>query len=437
MKTKNMHIIDNKLYIGKFSLEELANEYSTPLYVYDEVGIRDKMNTFKENFKSNRFDCKVVYATKAFLAPRLVRMLMEYDFYADGVSLGDMYLLEKSGFDLKALILHGNNKSDEELITAVNKNVGVIVVDNLGELKRLESIASSLKKEVSTLVRINPGIEAHTHAYIETSLLDSKFGESIYDLAILEKIFNIYKKSKYLKLNGFHAHIGSQIVDGNSFKQLAKKMCSFYKEVQDKYGFELGLLNLGGGFGIKYLDKDTEIDLQVVLKEIIKVVEDEFEMCNNKIKTLMIEPGRSIVGDSGVTLYKVGDTKKTYAGVEYAFVDGGLADNIRPALYDALYSVDVVNRMQSENKKKISIVGKCCESGDIIRKNIEMSEVKPQDIVCVYSTGAYCYSMSMNYNGLVKPAVIFVNNEKVHTVIKRQSLENLISTCVFEEENNE
>ena len=437
MKTKNMNIFDNKLYIGKFALEELANKYSTPLYVYDEVGLRFKMKTFKENFKSNKFDCKVVYATKAFLAPKLIEMLTEFGFYVDGVSLGDIYLLEKSRFDLNGLVLHGNNKSDEELTTAINKNVGLIVVDNLGELKRLEVIASDLGKEVKTLIRINPGIEAHTHAYIETSLLDSKFGESIYDMSLLEKMFDIYKKSKFLKLDGFHAHIGSQIITSDSFKQLAKKMSSFYKEVQNKYDFELGVLNLGGGFGIKYLDEDTEIDLPIVLSEIIKTVEEEFEVGNNKINTLMIEPGRSIVGDSGVTLYRVGGTKKTYAGVEYVFVDGGMADNIRPALYDALYSVDVVNRVESKNKKKISIVGKCCESGDIIRKNVEMSKVKKGDILCVYSTGAYCYSMSMNYNGLTKGAVVFVSDDKVETVIRRQSLEDLISTCVFKEEKNE
>lgn len=436
MKTKNMQIIDNKLYMGRLSLEEIAIKYSTPLYVYDEDGIRYKMNTFKENFKSSMFECKVVYATKAFLAPKIVKMLSELGFYADGVSLGDIYLLEKSGFNLKYLVLHGNNKSDEELISAITKNVGLIVVDSLCELERLEIITKRLGKKVDTLIRINPGIEAHTHAYIETSLLDSKFGESIYDVDVLEKMFDIYKNSKFLKLNGFHAHIGSQIVTSDSFIKLAKKMSAFYKEVQDKYGFELGVLNLGGGFGIKYLDEDSEIDLSKVLKEIIKTVEDEFEMCDNKISTLMIEPGRSIIGDNGITLYRVDGIKKTYAGVEYAFVDGGMADNIRPSLYEALYSVDVVNRVKS-SKKRISIVGKCCESGDIIRKNIEMSEVRVGDILCVYSTGAYCYSMSMNYNGLLKPAVIFINEDKVDTVIKRQSLEDLVSTCVFEEEDYE
>ena len=434
MRTKNMQVIDNKLYMGKFSLEELANTYKTPLYVYDEVGLRYKMDLFKNHFVSNKFDCKVVYATKAFLAPRLIKMLSEYGFYADGVSMGDMYLLEKSGFSLKHLVLHGNNKSDEELTNAVEKDAGYIVVDNYGELRRLVKIAESYKKEVKTLIRINPGIEAHTHAYIETSLLDSKFGESIYDMSILEKMFDVYSRSKYVKLEGFHAHIGSQISSPESFKQAALKMCDFYKMVKEKYGLNLKTLDLGGGFGIKYLDEDNEINLPVMLKTIVEVVESEMEKNDIDLETLMIEPGRSLVGDNGVTLYKVEGLKKTFANVEYAFVDGGMADNIRPALYQALYSVDVANRVESEVKKEISIVGKCCESGDIVRKNIVMNEVKKGDTLVVYSTGAYCYSMSMNYNGLTRGAVVFVDDEKVHEVIKKQSLEDLVSTCVFEEE---
>jgi len=434
MKTKNMQIIDNKLYMGKYSLEDLAKQYKTPLYVYDEVGLRYKMDLFKNYFKSDKFDCKVVYATKAFLAPRLIRMLDEYGFYADGVSMGDMYLLEKSDFSLNHLVLHGNNKSDEELETAIKGNVGYVVVDNYGELKRLDKIASELKKNVNTLVRINPGIEAHTHAYIETSLLDSKFGESIYDLEILEKMFAIYKKSEYVKLDGFHAHIGSQINSPDSFKQAAIKMCEFYKMIKSKYGLDLQTLDLGGGFGIKYLDEDKEIDLPVMLKTIVDVVEKEIGNSYIDLKTLMIEPGRSLVGDNCVTLYRVDGKKKTYAGAEYAFVDGGMADNIRPALYQALYSVDIANRVDSGEKREMNIVGKCCESGDIVRKNIMMGEVKKGDILCVYSTGAYCYSMSMNYNGLTRGGVIFVGEDKVREVIKRQSLEDLVSTCVFEEE---
>lgn len=433
MRTKNMYVKDNALYMGKFPLTELAEKYQTPLYVYDEVGLRAKMDIFKKYFRSDKFACHVVYATKAFLAPRLCKMLDEYGFYADGVSSGDMYLMEKSGFPMGHIVLHGNNKSDDELKMAIDKNVGYIVVDNYGELERLIKIASYKKKAVKTLIRINPGIEAHTHAYIETSKLDSKFGESIYDLELLEGMFKLYKDNEYVSLEGFHAHIGSQINSADSFKQEAVKMAEFTKEMNDKYNLNLSALDLGGGFGIKYLDDDKEINLQEMLTTIIETVTIAFEGSNVNLKTLMIEPGRSLVGDNGITLYKVGGYKKTYAGVEYAFVDGGMADNIRPALYQALYSLDIANRVEGKEKKVINVVGKCCESGDIVRKGVELPLVEVGDTLVVYSTGAYCYSMSMNYNGLTRGGVIFVDNDKVHEVIKKQSLEDLVSTCVFEE----
>ena len=433
MRTKNMYVKDNALYMGKFPLTELAEKYQTPLYVYDEVGLRAKMDIFKKYFQSDKFACHVVYATKAFLAPRLCKMLDEYGFYADGVSSGDMYLMEKSGFPMEHIVLHGNNKSDDELKMAIDKNVGYIVIDNYGELERLIKIASVKKKVVKTLIRINPGIEAHTHAYIETSKLDSKFGESIYDLELLEGMFNLYKENEYVSLEGFHAHIGSQINSADSFKQEAVKMAEFTKEMNDKYNLNLTTLDLGGGFGIKYLDDDKEINLQEMLTTIIDTVTAAFEGSNVDLKTLMIEPGRSLVGDNGITLYKVGGYKKTYAGVEYAFVDGGMPDNIRPALYQALYSLDIANRVEGKEKKVINVVGKCCESGDIVRKGVELPLVEVGDTLVVYSTGAYCYSMSMNYNGLTRGGVIFVDNDKVHEVIKKQSLEDLVSTCVFEE----
>ena len=317
---------------------------------------------------------------------------------------------------------------------AIDKKVGYIVVDNLGELKKLVKLASEKKSYVKTLVRINPGIDAHTHAYIETSKLDSKFGESIYDIKLLEEMFEEYKNSQYVSLEGFHSHIGSQISASSSFKQEAVKMAEFTKEMNNKYGLNLQTLDLGGGFGIKYLDDDAEINLKEMLQTIVETVSEAFKEEDVKIKTLMIEPGRSLVGDNGVTLYKVGGYKKTYAGVEYAFVDGGMGDNIRPALYQALYTIDVANRVESEEKKVISVVGKCCESGDIVRKGVELPVVKEGDTLVVYSTGAYCYSMSMNYNGLTRGGVIFVDNDKVREVIKKQSLEDLVSTCVFEEE---
>lgn len=437
-----MYVKNGELYLGNYRLLELADRYQTPLYVYDEIGVLDKIKRFKDNFKSSVFDCEIIYASKAFIAPYLCKILKDNDLGIDAVSAGDLYLINKSKFPMNRVILHGNNKSEEELLMAIDLNLEYIVVDNYTELVRLERLASSKNVKVNTLLRINPGIHADTHAYIETSLLSSKFGESIYDEEILNKIVNVYQSSKFLHLDGFHAHIGSQINNPKSFVAEAKTMLSFIKKFQNKYHMEIRTLNLGGGFGIKYRNEDTEIDLEKILKEIIKTVESGIERNNLAIKKLMIEPGRSIIGDSGFTLYKCGGLKTSFGGKKYLFIDGGMADNIRPALYQAKYTVEVANRIVDNANEEdevdyslinfYDVVGKCCESGDIVAENVKLSEVNIGDTIIVYATGAYCYSMSMNYNGLTRGAVIFVNGDKITEVIHKQSFENLVSTCNFE-----
>jgi len=436
-----MKVIDGKLYVGKYSLEYLADTYKTPLYVYDEIGILDKIKTFKKYFKSKKLNCEVIYASKAFLAPYLCLLLEKEGFGIDAVSLGDMYIIKRSNFPMNRVILHGNNKSVDELTFAIDENVEYIVVDSYNELVTLEKLATEKQKQVNTLLRVNPGIHADTHAYIETSLLSSKFGESIHDEAILQKIVSVYQNSKYLNLAGFHAHIGSQINNPKSFTFEVKVMLEFIRRFQEKFNFKINTLNLGGGFGIKYLDDDKEIKLDEMLTEIIKSVEEGIEKYNLEIKKLMIEPGRSLVGDSGFTLYKCGGIKKTFGGKKYIFIDGGMADNIRPALYQAKYTIEVANRIKKDVDEVeeynhllsvYDVVGKCCESGDIIAQNVNIKEVYPNDTIVVYCTGAYTYSMSMNYNGLTRGAVIFVNNEKITEVIKRESLEDLVKTYNFE-----
>lgn len=430
MKTKTMQIKDNKLYLGSFSLEELADKFGTPLYVYDEVHMRNKISRYVNNFKDNKYDCKIVYATKAFLAPYLVQILKEYGVYADAVSGGDLYLLEQSGYPMNMVVLHGNNKSIAELEMAIEKGVGYIVVDNVSELQDLIELTNKRKTLVKTLFRVNPGVEAHTHTFIQTSLLDSKFGESIFDLSTIDQIMMLYKNSQYVTLDGFHAHIGSQISDGKSFVKLVEVMAKFIKEVEDKYQMKMSTLDLGGGFGIKYLDDDKEINVEEAVKLILDAVHQEFNGLGLSIKNLMIEPGRSIVGDSGITIYRTHRIKHTYAGVEYAFIDGGMPDNIRPSLYQAKYTVINASRVEGE-KNVYNIAGKCCESGDMIAKGVEITKPLCDDILCVFSTGAYCYSMSMNYNGLTRPGVIFVNEDKITEAIRKETYEELVKTCNF------
>lgn len=430
MKTKSMSLQNNKLYMGSYSLESLAQKYKTPLYVYDEEGILERINEYKTSFKSDILNCQVVYASKAFICPYLCKILRENNIFIDAISMGDLHLLEKSLFPLSMTVLHGNNKSCEELTKAVKSNIGFIVVDNLHELKLLEEICNKLQMKCNTLMRINPGIEGHTHAFVETSLLDSKFGESIFDKELLSKMFNIYKNSKYLNLDGFHAHIGSSITTVDVYLALAKKLTSFMKDVEGEYGFKFKTLNLGGGFGIKYLDSDPKVDIVSFLPVLVKEVESLVKENNLEIKNLMIEPGRSIAGDNGITLYTCGGVKKTYADVEYLFIDGGMPDNIRFALYDAKYTVKNASNYEGE-EYLYNVAGKCCESGDMIAKKVMLPKPKIGDTIVSFSTGAYCYSMSMNYNNLTTPGVIFVKGDEVKEVIKRQSLDNLVSNHIF------
>ncbi len=425
---------NGELYVGERKLSELAKTYQTPLYVYDETGILDKIRIFETFFTSQKFACEVIYASKAFLAPRLCHILNDHRFGIDAVSAGDLHLIEKSGFDPHRIVLHGNNKSDEELELGVAMGVEYLVVDNYPELIKLKHLSETKKTVVHTLFRVNPGINAHTHAYIETALLSSKFGESIYDGAMMEKISKTYQESPYLVLDGFHAHIGSQINNPNSFTKEAKTMMAFIRKFQDAQPIPIRVLNLGGGFGIKYLDDDQEINLENMLGKTVKTVESLCKKYEIKLEKLLIEPGRSLVGDSGFTLYRCGGNKQTVGGKNYLFIDGGMADNIRPALYQAKYTVEIANRADSTIKKDTKIydvVGKCCESGDIIAKDIPIPEAQDGDTVVVYSTGAYCYSMSMNYNGLVRGAVIFVNGKDAFIAINRESYDHLIETCHF------
>ena len=434
MKTKSMEVKNNKLYMGSYSLEELEKKYGTPLYVYDEIGLVDKINRYKNSFKSDKYDCKVVYASKAFICPRLCSILRQNNVYIDAISAGDLYLLKKSNYPMEMVVLHGNNKSYQELTEAVCSNIGYIVVDNYHELKLVKEISENHKTNVRILIRINPGIEGHTHAYIETSLLDSKFGESIYDKELQDKMFTLIKDSKYIQFDGFHAHIGSQITNGDCYIALQKKLISFMKEVKEKYGFEFKTLNVGGGFGIKYLDEDEELDIESLLPKLIESIDKELKDAGISVNNLMIEPGRSIVGDSCVTIYTCGGVKRTYANVEYIFIDGGMPDNIRPALYDAKYTIKNASRYTASEYKKYNISGKCCESGDIIAKGVELPVAEVGDTIVAFTTGAYCYSMSMNYNELTKPGVIFVNGDKVTEVVKRQTPEDMLSCHVFSDD---
>ena len=343
----------------------------------------------------------------------------------DAMSITDMEIAKFAGYDFNNIVFHGNNKSDVELEYAVSNNVGYIVVDNLDELKRLDFIANNYKKEVKTLFRINPLVDAHTHKYIQTALNASKFGENINDKKIIKALIETYQNSKYVKLLGFHSHIGSQIKEVDPFLLLVQKLVAFTKEINETYHMELNTINLGGGFGIEYFKGDEKVDLGAMLKALINKIEDENSQYNHFVKHIMIEPGRSIVGPACLTLYECGILKKTIGGKNFLFIDGGMTDNIRPALYDAKYQAVVVDKVESNQLVNCDIVGKCCESGDFIIKDATIPVTKPKDYIAIFQTGAYNYSMHIEYNGHLRPQVLFVG-KNVRIVSKRQTVEHVL-----------
>lgn len=424
MKPRNLTIKENELYLHEYSLTSLAKTYKTPLYVYDEDELHYKMQLFKKYFRSPLFETEVVYASKAFLTPAICDIAKEEGLMMDAVSLGDLSICKQANYALERIVFHGNNKSKEELEFAVEHQVGIIVVDNLYELRQLIAIAKEKEKCVHTLFRVNPGIDAHTHKYIQTALYVSKFGESIYDLETMDNIIQAYQSSSYVQLLGFHAHIGSQIKDMKPFLLCADKMITFTKEMEERYQMKLPYLNLGGGFGINYQESDPTLDLSLVLSKMIQRIEAKCKKLQYHVEKVFIEPGRSIVGTAGITLYECGIVKRTYGGKNYLFIDGGMTDNIRPALYQAIYTVDVANRMNEEKNLVVDVAGKCCESGDVIAHSVQIPQTKPGDILAVYATGAYTYSMSSNYNSLTRPAVILVG-KKVKVISRRETLQDL------------
>ena len=422
---KNLKKINNELYIGKYKLSDLGKEYQTPTYIFDEDDLDSKMKFYKDTFKSDNFKTSIVYASKAFLVPAICELLTKNDLCMDAMSITDMEIAKFAKYNFSKIVFHGNNKSDHELEYAIKNNVGYIVVDNLDELKRLDLIASNYKKEVNTLFRINPLVDAHTHKYIQTALNASKFGENINDEKIINLVLKTYQNCKYVKLLGFHSHIGSQIKEVEPFLLLVQKLVAFTKEINETYHMGLNTINLGGGFGIEYFKGDEKVDLDAMLKALICKIEDENKQNNMFIKHIMIEPGRSIVGNSCVTLYTCGDFKHTYGDKNYQFIDGGMTDNIRPALYSAEYACDIANKMNNEKDTICDIAGKCCESGDIIIYNALVQKPEPNDILMVYATGAYNDSMASNYNNMLKPAVVFLSdNPKV--VARRETLDDLL-----------
>lgn len=424
--------IDNEgvLEIGGMSVKDIKKEFGTPLYIIDEEFLRDTCRLFADNFKSENLKTEVIYASKAFLNMGMAKLINEEGLSMDVVSGGELYTALKAGFPADKIFMHGNNKTAEELELAIDNGVGTVVLDNRQEIKRLENILREKNSSMNVMLRVNPGIEAHTHEYIQTTKHDSKFGESIFTEDIYETA-KYLDESDVLNFRGFHCHIGSQIFEEESFIQAALAMLDFVKDVKDNTGVETPDLNLGGGFGVYYTEEDEPMDLAAFLQKLTSEIENKIKEDGLWDMKILIEPGRSIISNAGTTLYEIGGTKETYGGKDYVFIDGGMGDNPRPALYQAKYEGYIANKMNEEPVHTYTVAGKCCESGDIIIKDVKLPEAEIGDLFAVATTGAYTYSMASNYNRIPRPGVVFVQNGKGRVVVKRETYEDIIKNDVL------
>lgn len=420
-----MTVENGELNISGVGVSELKAQYGTPLYVYDENMLVNQCRTFINNFKSSKFNTEVLYASKAFSCLEVLRIASREGLGVDVVSLGEIHTAYKAGYDMNKAYFHGNNKTREELQYALEVGVGTIVIDNDYEYEMINEIVRESGNTVDVLLRINTGIDAHTHEYIKTAKDDSKFGYSVYDDTIYDLIADIDNQSN-LNFVGFHSHIGSQIFEKTSFFEAVKVVMEFTKKVQERLGLTISVLNLGGGFGVYYTEEDRPFELAEFLREYIEVVERESDNFGLDLTKVVIEPGRSLTCNAGSTLYSVGGVKKTFAGREYVFVDGGMADNPRYALYKAKYEAMLANKMSEEADTTYTVAGKCCESGDMLVMDANLPKAEQGDLLLVSSTGAYNYSMSSNYNRLPKLPVVFVKDGSSRLVVKGETLEDLI-----------
>lgn len=413
------------LEIGGCDTTELVKTYGTPLYVYDEAFIREKSRAFNRAFKESGFSYQVAYASKAFLCLEMGKLAKEENLSLDVVSGGELYTALEAGFPAERIHFHGNNKTEEEIRMAIDANIGCFVVDNFFELEILHDLAKESGKIVNILLRVTPGVEAHTHEYITTGQDDSKFGFGITSGQALQAMKIALLKPSF-HLLGVHSHIGSQIFETNGFVRAIEILSAFLDLVRAETGEIMTILNLGGGFGIRYTDGDTPLPIVTYVKEMTDTVRKQFVSRNYPLPEIWIEPGRSIVGDAGTTLYIIGSIKEIPGIRKYVAVDGGMTDNIRPALYQASYEAMLANRANDQPAEKVSIAGKCCESGDMLIWDIVLPKVASWDVLAVSCTGAYGYSMASNYNRIPRPAVVFVKDGKAEIVVERESYADLV-----------
>lgn len=413
------------LTIGGVDTVELATQYGTPVLIYDIELFKQRAKGFKETFEKKGMKAQVAYASKAFSSIAIYQLAERQGLSLDVVSGGELYTAVAAGFPRERIHFHGNNKSREEILYAFEEEIGCIVIDNFLEIELIKEIATERQQKMNVLIRVTPGIEAHTHDFISTGQEDSKFGFDLKN-GQTDEAFNALYTHEYIRFLGMHCHIGSQIFETDAFRFAAEVLMERMVAWRTTYQFICPVLNLGGGFGIRYTEEDKPLEPAVYVEEMATVVQSMAEECDYPIPEIWIEPGRSLVGDAGTTIYSSGSTKIVPGVRTYVAVDGGMSDNIRPALYDAHYSSALANRMNEPHDQPWTVAGKCCESGDKLIENASLPKIETGDLLAVFCTGAYTYSMASNYNRLPRPAVVFVENGQHQLVVRRETYADII-----------
>ncbi|GKV55475.1 diaminopimelate decarboxylase [Sporosarcina sp. NCCP-2222] len=413
------------LTIGGVDTVDAAHTYGTPLVIYDIELFKERAAAFIDSFKKMGIPAQVAYASKAFSSIAIYEIAAELGLSLDVVSGGELYTAVAADFPRQRIHFHGNNKSYTELQFAFDEKIGCIVVDNFSEIELLKEISESRQQNMNVLLRVTPGIHASTHDYITTGQEDSKFGFDLNNGQAEDAFLQLYKHP-YLTMLGMHCHIGSQIFETDAFRLAAEALMNKMVEWRERFKFICPVLNLGGGFGIRYTEEDAPLHPSQYVEEMESVILSMTRKHQYPLPEVWIEPGRSLVGDAGTTLYTAGSRKEVPNVRTYVAVDGGMSDNIRPALYGAKYSAATANKMLEPHTDKVTIAGKCCESGDKLIEDAFLAELEEGDLVAVFCTGAYTYSMASNYNRLQRPAIIFCENGEHQLVVRRETYEDII-----------
>lgn len=415
---------EQHLMVGGVDTLALAQQYQTPLYVYDTGEIRAEIKAFKQVFEANQVNYQISYASKAFAAVAMYQVIAQEGIHCDVVSGGELYTAQQAGFPMAKVSFHGNNKSLAELTMALDAGVGCIIVDNFYELKLLSDLAAAREQLTTIMLRVAPGISAHTHEYISTGQEDSKFGFDL-NSGQADEAVKQAQAAPFLNLVGIHCHIGSQIFELDGFKMIVDKLVSLFARWQKELGFYPQIINVGGGFGVKYTSEDQPLLPTEFVDAIIKETIAQTQAKQVPMLEIWIEPGRSLVATAGMTLYTLCATKEIPGIRKYLSVDGGMGDNIRPALYDAKYEAVLAKNPTLASNEVVSIAGKYCESGDMLIWNQKLPQTQPGDILAILDTGAYGYSMASNYNRNPRPAVVFCEDGRSQLVVQRETYADL------------